>query len=45
MLGINEIQAGAAAFDVAALLALIAWIVIELIILALARVFQPARTV
>jgi len=44
ILGINELQAGAAAFDVAALVALIGWIVIELIVLGLVRVFRPAAT-
>jgi hypothetical protein len=37
-------QAGAAAFDVAALVALIGWIIIELLVLALVRVFRPAAT-
>jgi uncharacterized protein YggT (Ycf19 family) len=44
ILGINEIQSGAAAFDVAALVALVGWIIIELIVLALVRVFRPAAT-
>lgn len=44
ILGINEVQAGAAAFDVAALVALVGWIIIELIVLALVRVFRPAAT-
>jgi uncharacterized protein YggT (Ycf19 family) len=44
ILGMNEIQAGAAAFDVAALVALVGWVIIEFIILALVRVFRPAAT-
>ena len=44
ILGINELQAGAAAFDVAALVALIGWLIIELIVIALVRVFRPATT-
>lgn len=44
ILGINEVQAGAAAFDVAALVALIGWLIIELIVLGLVRVFRPAAT-
>jgi len=45
ILGINEVQAGAAALDVAAIVALIGWIIIELIVIALIRVFRPAATV
>ena len=44
ILGINEVQAGAAAFDVAALVALIGWVIIELIVIGLVRVFRPAAT-
>lgn len=44
ILGINEVQAGAAAFDVAALVALIGWVIIELIVFGLVRVFRPAAT-
>ena len=44
ILGINEVQAGAAALDVAALVALVGWIIIELIVVALIRVFRPAAT-
>jgi len=44
ILGINEVQAGAAAFDVAALVALIGWVIIELIVFGLVRVFRPAGT-
>jgi uncharacterized protein YggT (Ycf19 family) len=44
ILGINEVQAGAAALDVAALVALVGWIIIELIVIALIRVFRPAAT-
>jgi len=44
ILGINEVQAGASALDVAAIVALIGWIIIELIVIALIRVFRPATT-
>jgi uncharacterized protein YggT (Ycf19 family) len=44
ILGINEVQAGAAALDVAAIVALIGWVIIELIVIALVRVFRPAAT-
>lgn len=44
ILGINEVQAGAAALDMAALVALVGWIIIELIVVALIRVFRPAAT-
>jgi len=44
ILGINEVQAGAAALDVAAIVALIGWVIIELIVIALIRVFRPAAT-
>jgi hypothetical protein len=42
ILGINEVQSGAVALDVAALVALIGWIIIEMIVIALVRVFRPA---
>jgi uncharacterized protein YggT (Ycf19 family) len=41
--GINEIAAGATALDVAALVALIGWTILELVILGLVRIFRPAR--
>lgn len=41
--GINEIAAGATALDVAALVALVGWTILELVILGLVRVFRPAR--
>jgi uncharacterized protein YggT (Ycf19 family) len=44
ILGINEVQAGAAALDVAALVALVGWIIIEMIVIALVRVFRPSAT-
>ena len=43
--GIAEVQAGASQLDVAALVALIAWIIIELVVLALVRVFRPTATI
>ena len=45
ILRIDEVQAGATALDIGALVALIAWVVIELIVLALVRVFRPTATV
>ena len=41
--GINEIAAGATALDVAAIVALIGWTILELVILGLVRIFRPAR--
>ena len=42
--GIDEVQAGATQFDVGALVALIAWVIIEIVVLALVRVFRPTAT-
>jgi len=42
--GIEQVQSGATALDVGAIVALIAWFVIEAIVLALVRVFRPAAT-
>jgi uncharacterized protein YggT (Ycf19 family) len=44
ILNVNEVQAGATALDVAAIVALIGWFVIELIVLALVRMFRPTTT-
>ncbi len=44
ILGRNEIQSGSTELDVAAIVALIGWTVIELVVLALLRVFRPSRT-
>ena len=44
ILRIDEVQAGATALDVGAIVALIGWIIIELVVLALLRVFRPAAT-
>lgn len=41
--GMNEIAAGATALDVAALVALVGWTILELVILGLVRIFRPAR--
>jgi YggT family protein len=41
--GINEIAAGQTALDVAALVALVGWTILELVILGLVRIFRPAR--
>lgn len=45
ILRIDEVQSGATALDVGAIVALVGWFVIELIILALVRVFRPTATV
>jgi hypothetical protein len=45
ILRIDEVQAGVTALDVGAIVALIAWVVIELIVLALVRVFRPTASV
>jgi hypothetical protein len=42
ILRIDEVQAGATALDVGAIVALIGWFIIELIVLALVRLFKPA---
>ncbi len=44
ILRIDEVQAGATALDVGALVALVGWIVIELVVLGLVRVFRPTAT-
>ncbi len=44
ILRIEEVQAGATALDVGAIVALIGWVVIELVVLALIRVFRPTTT-
>lgn len=45
ILRIDEVQAGATALDIGAIVALVGWFVIELIVLALVRVFRPRATV
>ena len=45
ILRIDEVQAGATALDVGAIVALVGWTVIELVVLALLRVFRPTATV
>ena len=44
ILRIEEVQAGATALDVGAIVALIGWIVIELVVLGLVRIFRPTAT-
>ena len=44
ILRIDEVQAGATALDVGALVALVGIVVIELVVLGLVRVFRPAAT-
>ena len=44
ILRIDEVQAGVTALDVGAIVALIGWFLIELIVLALLRVFRPTAT-
>ena len=43
ILGINQIAAGQTALDVAAIVAIVGWTVLELVILGLVRIFRPAR--
>ena len=44
ILGINEIAAGRTELDVAAIVALVGWTVLELVILGLVRIFRPSAT-
>ena len=44
ILRIDEVQSGATALDVGAIVALIGWVIIELLVLALVRIFRPAAT-
>lgn len=44
MFAIDAVDAGQAALDIAAIVALIGWTILELLILALLRVFRPAAT-
>lgn len=44
MFAMDTVPAGQAALDVAAIVALIGWTIIELLILALVRVFRPRAT-
>jgi uncharacterized protein YggT (Ycf19 family) len=43
ILGINQVSAGATALDIAAIVALVGWFVIELVVLGLVRIFRPSR--
>jgi uncharacterized protein YggT (Ycf19 family) len=45
ILRIDEIAAGQSALDVAGIVALIGWTVIELLVLGLIRIFRPSATV
>lgn len=44
MFAMDSVPAGQAALDVAAIVALIGWTLLELVILALVRVFRPSAT-
>jgi YGGT family protein len=44
ILRIDEVQAGIAAFDFGAVVALVFWVIIELIVIAALRVFRPTAT-
>jgi hypothetical protein len=44
ILRIDDVQSGATALDVGAIVALIGWFVLELIVLGLLRVFRPSAT-
>ena len=45
MLRIDEVQAGVIAFDFAAVVALIGWLILEVIVIAIVRLFRPTSTV
>jgi uncharacterized protein YggT (Ycf19 family) len=44
ILRIDEVQAGIAALDFGAIVALVFWVIIELIVIAALRVFRPSTT-
>jgi uncharacterized protein YggT (Ycf19 family) len=44
MFAMDTVPAGQAALDVAAIVALIGWTILELLIIALIRIFRPATT-
>jgi uncharacterized protein YggT (Ycf19 family) len=44
MFAMDTVPAGQAALDVAAIVALIGWTILELLIIALIRIFRPAAT-
>lgn len=44
ILRIDEVQAGIAALDFGAIVALVFWVIIELIVIAALRVFRPTAT-
>ena len=43
ILGLDQVAAGATALDIAAIVALVGWTVVELILLGLVRVFRPSH--
>lgn len=44
ILRIDELQRGVAALDIGAIVALVFWVIIELIVIAALRVFRPSAT-
>ena len=44
ILRIDEVQAGVAALDFGAIVALVFWVIIELVVIAALRVFRPSAT-
>ena len=44
ILRIDEVSAGATALDVGAIVALVGWLIIELIVVAVGRMFRPVAT-
>jgi uncharacterized protein YggT (Ycf19 family) len=44
ILGTNQIESGATELDVTAIVALVGWTVVELVVLALLRIFRPRAT-
>jgi len=44
ILRIDEVQAGIAALDFGAIVALIGWLIIEVVVIAIVRLFRPSAT-
>src|SRR5688572_28682053 len=44
ILRIDEVQAGATALDVGAIVAIVGWLLIELVVIAALRLFRPSAT-
>ncbi|MEP7360573.1 MAG: YggT family protein [Chloroflexota bacterium] len=44
ILRIDEVQAGISALDLSAIVALVAWLIIEVVVIAVLRLFRPSAT-